>query len=127
MAIVLAILLAGCAATDIAKQGQGQGTTRTYEYPYEPVFKTAIAVGEAQNLEVVESDETSGLIVFKNAPTVLSLGERIAVFINRSGSKTTVEVFNVPLIAPLNFPPDWETILHDDIEAVLKSRHGQDQ
>ena len=51
-----------------------------------------------------------------------SWGERIAVFVKPlSNNETEVEVVSKPVLAPLNFPPDWQNILLDQIEAELRT------
>jgi hypothetical protein len=54
--------------------------------------------------------------------TLWSWGERIAVFLKAATDKTTeVEIVSKPVLAPLNFPPDWQKILLDQIDVLLRS------
>jgi PBP1b-binding outer membrane lipoprotein LpoB len=122
MTSVLAILLAGCASTETVKEAQGQGISRTYEYAYEPVFNAAVAAAKAKELEVLENDKNAGRLVFSKGVTLWSWGERIAVFVRPVNSKTTqVEVVSKAVMAPLNFPPDWQNILLEQIASELKT------
>ena len=122
MTSVLAILFAACASTETGKEAQGQGISRSYEYAYETVFNAAITAAKAKELEVVESDKNSGRLVFSNGVTLWSWGERIGVFVKPVNSKTTqVEIVSKPVMAPLNFPPDWQNILLDQIASELKT------
>jgi hypothetical protein len=119
---VLAILLTACASTETVKEAQGQGASRSYENAYESVFNAAIAAAKAKELEVVESDKNSGRLVFSKGVTLWSWGERIAVFIKPVNSKTTqVEVVSKAVVAPLNFPPDWQNILLEQIASELQT------
>lgn len=119
---ILAILLAACASTETVKEAQGQGMSRSYEYAYEPVFNAAIAAAKAKELEVAESDKNSGRLVFSHGVTLWSWGERIAVFIKPESSTTTrVEIVSKAVLAPLNFPPDWQNILLEQIASELKT------
>jgi hypothetical protein len=53
--------------------------------------------------------------------TPWSWGERIAVFVTKlSDNQTQVEIISKPVMAPLNFPPDWASKLFDAIGAELK-------
>ena len=119
---VLAVLVGGCASTESIKDSKGQGISRVYPYPLEAVFNAAGAAAKAKELEVVESDRNSGTLTLSHGVTLLSWGERIAVFIKPVTSKSTeVEIVSKPVLAPLNFPPDWQQILLDEIDARLRS------
>ncbi len=122
MTFVLAILLTACASTETVKEAQGQGISRSYENAYESVFNASIAAAKAKELEVVESDKNSGRLVFSKGVTLWSWGERIAVFVKPVNGKTTqVEVVSKAVVAPLNFPPDWQNILLDQIASELQT------
>jgi hypothetical protein len=122
LTFILATLLAACASTDTVKEAQGQGASRSYEHAYESVFNATIAAARAKELEVVESDKNSGRLVFSHGVTLWSWGERIAVFVKPESSRTTqVEIVSRPVLAPLNFPPDWQGILLEQIASELKT------
>jgi hypothetical protein len=119
---VLSILAAGCASTDTVKEAQGQGVKRVYQGAYGPVFKAALAAAKAKQLEVVESDANTGRVVLSHGVTLWSWGERIAVFVKAASPQTTeVEIVSKPVVAPLNFPPDWEQILFEQIDLELRA------
>jgi hypothetical protein len=53
-----------------------------------------------------------------------SWGERIAIFVTKiSDNQTQVEIISKPVVAPLNFPPDWVSRLFDAIGTELQL-HG---
>ena len=121
IAVLLAVVVAACASTDTVKESQGQGASRTYASAYDRVFDAATAAAKAKELDVVESDKRSGRLVLSHGITALSWGEHIAVFVKALTPDTTqVEVVSKPVLAPLNFPPDWQTILLDEIATELK-------
>lgn len=120
---LLALFLGGCASTETVKDARGQGSTRTYQHAYEPVFNAALAAAKAKELEVVESDKSGGRIMLSHGVTWWSWGERIAIFFKSVSAKATdVEIVSKPVLSPLNFPPDWEKILHEQIETELRAR-----
>lgn len=122
IACALAVLISACASTETVKEAEGQGITRSYEYAYEPVFNAVIAAAKTKDLEVVESDKNSGKLALSHGVTLWSWGERIAVFVKPVTDKTTqVEIVSKPVLAPLNFPPDWQNILLEQIAAELKT------
>ena len=72
--------------------------------------------------EVVESDKSGGKLILSHGVTWLSWGERIAVFLTRAAANTTkVEIVSKPVLSPLNFPPDWQNILLDQIDVELRA------
>ena len=120
LACASALLLGACASTETVKESQGQGVTRVYPAAYEPVFSATLAAAKAKELDVVESDKAGGRIVLSHGVTLMSWGERIAVFVKPAGAGSTqVEVVSKPVMSPLNFPPDWQKILLDQIDVEL--------
>jgi len=76
-------------------------------------FAAAIVSGCAST-ETVKEAKGQGL---------WSWGERIAVFVTpKATNSTEVEVVSKAVLSPLNFPPDWQQILLDQIDVELRSR-----
>lgn len=118
----LAMFIGGCASTETVKEAQGQGVSRVYPYAYEPVFNATLAAAKSKKLEIIESDKNTGRIILSHGVTWLSWGERIAVFIkSATPASTEVEIVSKPVMSPLNFPPDWQKILFDEIDAQLRT------
>ena len=118
----LAVVMMGCASTETVKEAKGQGIKRVYQHPYERVYNATLAAAKAQKLEVIESDKSSGRMVLAHGVTLLSWGERVAVFLQPTTTTATeVEVVSKPILSPLNFPPDWEKILLNQIDVELGS------
>ena len=119
----LAIIASGCASAEIVKEAKGQGVSRAYQYAYEPVYNATLAAAKTKQLEVVENDKASGRLILSHGITLWSWGERIAVFIKPMAAHSTeVEIVSKPVLSPLNFPPDWQQILLDQIDVELRSR-----
>lgn len=119
---MLATLAGGCASVDTVREAQGEGVSRVYQAAYEPVFKATLAAAQTRELEVVESDKAAGRVILSHGVTWWSWGERIAVFLKpRTETTTAVEIVSKPVLAPLNFPPDWQQILLEQIEVELRS------
>jgi len=114
------LALGGCASTETVREAQGQGVTRVYQATYADAFNATIRAAKAKNLEVTESDKATGRIILSHGVTLWSWGERIAVFVkSKDAKKTQIEIVSKPVLSPLNFPPDWQQILLDQIEAEL--------
>ena len=115
------MITGGCASTETVKKAEGEGISRSFSYAFEPVYEATISAAKEKELEVVESDKKSGRLILAHGVTLWSWGERIAVFVKPlSNNETEVEVVSKPVLAPLNFPPDWQNILLDQIEAELR-------
>ena len=120
MVVLFAVLASGCASTETVKESRGQGISRTYPYAYEPVYNATLAAAKTKELDVVENDKANGRLIFSHGVTWLSWGERIAVFVKSlAANSTEVEIVSKPVMSPLNFPPDWQKILLDQIGVEL--------
>jgi hypothetical protein len=118
----IVMITGGCASTETVKEAEGEGISRSFSYAFEPVYEATISAAKEKELEVVESDKKSGRLILAHGVTLWSWGERIAVFVKPlSNNETEVEVVSKPVLAPLNFPPDWQNILLDQIEAELRT------
>lgn len=122
MITIVAVIASGCATTETVKEAQGQGVSRSYAYAYEPVYNATLSAAKIKKLDVVESDKSGGRLILSNGITWWSWGERIAVFIKPvTVSKTEVEIVSKPVLSPLNFPPDWQKILLEQIDVELRT------
>lgn len=119
---VITIAMTGCASTETVKEAKGEGISRAYPYVYDQVYKATLSAAKTKELEVVEEDKSKGRIVLSHGITLWSWGERIAVFIKPLATGSTeVEIISKPVLAPLNFPPDWQQILLNQIDVELKA------
>lgn len=115
-----ALLMAGCATTDSVKDARGQGVKRTYRHAYEVVYQVALNTAFRRKLEIVEQNQPGGSMLLASGASWTSLGERIAVFVIRSGDRaTTVEIVSRAVLPGVSFPPDWAGLLFGDIEQEL--------
>ena len=118
----IVMITGGCASTETVKEAAGEGISRSFSYAFESVYEATISAAKKKELEVVESDKKSGRLILAHGITLWSWGERIAVFVKPlSSNETEVEVVSKPVLAPLNFPPDWQNILLDQIETELRT------
>lgn len=122
MITLVAVIASGCASTETVKEATGQGLSHNYPYAYEPVYNATLSAAKTKKLEVVENDKSGGRLLFSHGVTWWSWGERIAVFIKPVAANTTeVEVVSKPVLSPLNFPPDWQKILLEQIDVELRT------
>jgi hypothetical protein len=118
----VAVVASGCASTQTVKEATGQGVSRTYSYAYESVYGATLSAAKTRSLEVVENDKVNGRLILSHGISLWSWGERIAVFVKPlAPSSTRVEIVSKPVLSPLNFPPDWQQILFDQIDVELRA------
>lgn len=119
-AIIVLLLVAGCASVETVRDAKGHGVKRTFRHPYDAVYQATVNAASRRKLEFVEQNRATGRILLSSGASWTSLGERIAVFVSRSGDRTTnVEIVSKPVLASVTFPPDWPGLLFGDIEQEL--------
>lgn len=119
----VALLAGGCASTQTVKEAKGQGANRVYHHGYSAVYRATLSAAKAKELEVAEVDRKARRLLFTQGVTWKGLGEKIAVFITPvTRTRTKVEVVSKPVMAPLNFQPDWQQALLDQIGAELRAK-----
>ena len=121
LAIALGIcLLTACASIETVKEAKGEGS-KVYNYPLNKVHSATLSTARKQELEILEANESEGRVLLSHGVTLLSWGERIAVFLKRvSNGATEVEIVSKPVMAPLNFPPDWVSLLFSGLDEELR-------
>lgn len=119
-AIIVLLMIAGCASVETVRDAKGQGAKRTFRHHYDAVYQATVNAASRRKLEFVEQNRATGRILLSSGASWASLGEHIAVFVSRTGDRaTTVEVVSKPVLATVTFPPDWPALLFGDIEQEL--------
>ena len=115
------MLLVGCASTETVRESKGEGTKKLYSATYEIVYPAVLRAAKSEKLDVVATDKKAGRVDLSHGVTLWSWGERISIFVTKvSAKKTEVEIVSKPVLAPLNFPPDWQNRLIKAIDRELK-------
>jgi hypothetical protein len=114
-------LLTACASIETVKEARGEGSKKLYNYPFNKVHSATLSTARKQGLAILESNESEGRVLLSHGVTLLSWGERIAVFLKRvSDGATEVEILSKPVMAPLNFPPNWVSLLFNGLDEELR-------
>jgi hypothetical protein len=123
LAVFALCFLGACATTETVQQAKGTGEKRTFNAGYERVYKATLSAASKQGLTVTSTDQSRGQILLSHGMTPWSWGERVAIFVTKlADDQTEVEIISKPVVAPLNFPPDWASRLFDAIATELKSQ-----
>ena len=119
----VALLAGGCASTQTVKEAKGEGASRVYHHGYSSVYRATLAAAKTKELKVAEDDPKAHRLILTQGVTWKGLGEKVTVFITpMTRASTKVEVVSKPVLAPLNFQPDWQQALLDQIDAELSAR-----
>ncbi|HUJ87728.1 MAG TPA: hypothetical protein VLX30_12830 [Burkholderiales bacterium] len=119
----VALLAGGCASTQTVKEAKGEGASRVYHHGYNAVYRATLAAAKAKELEVAENDRKARRLILTQGVSWKGLGEKVEVFFTPvTHASTKVEVVSKPVLAPLNFQPDWRQALLDQIDAELKAK-----
>ena len=123
MTVFAVCFLGACATTETVQQAKGTGDKKTFNAEYESVYQATLSAAGKQGLSVTKADKGTGEILLSHGVTPWSWGERIAIFVEKiSDNQTQVEIISKPVMAPLNFPPDWVSKLFDAIGAELNPK-----
>ena len=125
IASAVLLVLAACGSAEVmdqVKDARGQGVTREFQGPYDKVYALVLAVASRNKLDLVEQDKAAGRILLSSGMSAGSFGERIAVFVSRSGPRSTnVEIVSKPVSQRLAIHEDWPKLLFAEIEYGLTS------
>lgn len=124
--IFFAVALSGCASTESVKASREEAVHRVYAAPYDSVYAATLAAAKAKELDLVESDPSTGRIVVSHGISWWSWGERIVIWLRSlNESNTDVAIVSKPILAPFNYPPDWTSRLFEQIAAELNAPAAQ--
>lgn len=101
LVILLFQLLSFSTPSEI-KQLKGQGTVRTYDFPYNKVFYVSVHVINDRGLAIIESNKGEGYIIATEDSDFYYKGRIIALFFTSESSKnhTQVEVVTKFMVLP---------------------------
>ena len=121
LAIIACALLTGCNTLGDAKASRGKGTTRTFPAPFEQVWAVIPPAANELDLSIAGSYKEEGYILAERGATMVSWGERVAIFVNAKGPSTTdVEVVSKRAVAGNIFATDFEPSLLNRIGQKLQ-------
>lgn len=119
--ISAALLVSACATLADAEAAKGTGPARIYNQPYDVVWDATIKSIKSSHLDLVVQNKQEGKILAQRGMTLLSYGENVAIFVQRTANKKTrVEVENKRALATNITAKNWANYIFDDLDKRLQ-------
>jgi len=113
----------GCSTIADARNARGQGESRTYNAPFDTVWKTVPTAVNELGLMVAGENEEEGYILAAKGITAFSYGENVAIFVEKiDDEQTRVEVVSKKAMATNIFAWNWEKPILDKLSEMLNSK-----
>lgn len=118
--LMLAFSASGCATISTVEAARGSGPAQIYEYPYDHVYDIAVNSLREQKIKIVEENRETGTILAKKGMSLLSWGEKMAVFVSKiNDHETRVEVISRRALTTNFIARDWTDRIFSGIEKNL--------
>jgi len=119
-ALALLTFVAGCATQRQVASMEGQGDRRTYDAPFDQVWRAAVDASQRSDLEVLSADRASGYIAVRRTIQPHTFGENVGVWVRSvSPAQTEVEVVSRQAGPPVFWLKNWQNEIHRSIAANL--------
>jgi hypothetical protein len=119
--VCMVLVSTGCSTMADAKAAKGTGTSQTFAAASDRVWQVLPAAVKSAGLDYVAGSKDEGYALAQRGPSVLSIGENVAIFIDKLTSESTkVEVVSKKAMATNVFAPDWARPILDKIAEMLK-------
>ena len=121
-ALLLSLMVSGCATLADAKAAKGTGTARVYQKDYSEVWSAVVTAVSESGLDLVSESKDQGTILAQRGLSAFSYGENVAIFVERvdGGVRTRVEVVNKRALATNITAADWESDIVGRLDKKLK-------
>lgn len=120
LAVLSILLLAGCTTLKDARDARGTGVKKTFDKSYELVWQKSVEVIQESHLDLVSKDKEDGTILAQKGMSAFSHGENVAIFLNREGDSTIVEVVSKRAIATNITAKNWTSYIFQKLNEKLK-------
>lgn len=120
LAVSALLFLPGCASLGDAKQARGEGLARTFDAPFDSVWKAVPQALTSLGLQLAADNRQEGYVLAERGVSAFSWGEKVAVFVDRTGDKRTkVEVVSKRAVSANVFATEWGTEVLQRIDQIL--------
>ena len=121
MAVLALVVAQGCATMADARYARGEGQSQVFNVPFDTVWKAVPQALASLGLPVAADNRQDGYVLAERGITAFSWGEKVAVFVDRTGdNRTKVEVVSKRAMATNLFAPDWGLEVLQRVEQVLQ-------
>lgn len=122
--LFLTLFFSGCATLQTVKQSQGKGIKRTFNFPYDDVYKAVTYSVIGKGLEIAEQSEERGYVYATHGISFFSWGEKVAIFIKKiNEDETAVEIVSKRAVVTNVFGPDWTDDIFNGMELLLQNKN----
>lgn len=121
--IVFLLSTAGCTTMDDARVAKGTGSFRLYNESFDTVWDAAIRAVYDVGLNIESKTKNEGYILARMDMSLFSMGENVAVFVERADEqRTRVEVVSKKVMPTNVLAPNWEMPILDRISERLPKK-----
>lgn len=112
-----------CSTLDSVQKSKGKGKSTNFSASYDEVFDAAVkSINSSPRLRIVSKDKKEGKILAHAGLSMLSIGENVAVFVEKNKDRTIkVEVISKKVTeGSILAPNDWDSYILTNIPIYLK-------
>ena len=118
--IIFLLSTTGCTTLDDARIAKGTGSFCLYDASFDVVWDAAVRAVYDVGLYIESKTKNEGYILAWRDISSFSLGENVAVFVDRADNqRTRVEVVSLKVMPTNIFAPNWETPILNRISERL--------
>jgi uncharacterized lipoprotein len=112
----------GCSTTADARAERGSGVIVAYAAPFEKVWAAVPEILKELGLRVAGDNTAEGYILVEQGASAFSWGERVAIYVERIGTKgnSRVEVVSKGALGVNITATDWAKPIHDKLAQRFK-------
>lgn len=117
-----ALAASGCSTVADARADRGTGIIVAYAAPFEQVWATLREILKELGLRVASDNMAEGTILIEHGASAFSWGERVAIFVERIGTKgnSRVEVVSRGALGVNVTATDWAKPIHEKLGQRFK-------
>lgn len=115
VAVLPALTFSGCTTMADARADRGSGVIVSYAAPFDQIWAALPELLKELGLKVAGDNAQEGYVLVEHGASAFSWGERVAIFVERIGTKgnSRVEVVSKGALGVNVTATDWAKSIHD--------------
>lgn len=115
LAVLAALASSGCTTAADARADRGSGLAFSYAAPFEQVWAALPDILKDLGLRAAGDNPAEGYILVEHGASAFSWGERVAIFVERVGTRghSRVEVVSKAALGINITATDWSKSIHE--------------